>query len=125
MRTDPRVSVLERTNLRYLTLANVSDRARCQLATLDLSFISVLKARSSPGIFTAPRVVCRFNRSFCMGQHIASIRMTLFSKLHVCRLTAAGMHWLSGLILLCSGAASGVLRHDRGRCHDRAHQAAV
>ncbi len=44
VRTDARVSVLERTNLRYLTLADLPDQAPVQLATLDLSFISVLKA---------------------------------------------------------------------------------
>lgn len=43
IRTDPRVTVLERTNLRYIDLAALPDQAPVQLATLDLSFISVLK----------------------------------------------------------------------------------
>ena len=54
VRTDARVAVLERTNLRYLTLGDMPDQARCQLATLDLSFISVLKACSPPASATAP-----------------------------------------------------------------------
>ena len=41
MRTDSRVSVMERTNLRHMRRADLPQRP--QLATLDLSFISVLK----------------------------------------------------------------------------------
>ena len=41
IRTDGRVVVLERTNLRHLRATCLG--ARVQLATLDLSFISVLK----------------------------------------------------------------------------------
>jgi len=41
VRTDPRVTVLERTNLRRLAAADLPERV--QVVTLDLSFISVLK----------------------------------------------------------------------------------
>ena len=43
IRTDPRVTVLERTNLRYLTLDKMPAQQRVDLITLDLSFISILK----------------------------------------------------------------------------------
>ena len=41
------MTVLERTNLRYIDLAALPDQAPVQLATLDLSFISVLKVQGS------------------------------------------------------------------------------
>ena len=40
---DDRLSIVERTNLRYITLRQLPGRQPVQLATLDLSFISVLK----------------------------------------------------------------------------------
>jgi len=43
VRTDARVALLERTNLRYLELGQLPGGERVDLATLDLSFISVLK----------------------------------------------------------------------------------
>jgi predicted rRNA methylase YqxC with S4 and FtsJ domains len=43
VRRDARVTVMERTNLRYLALGDLPDQAHVDLATLDLSFISVLK----------------------------------------------------------------------------------
>ena len=43
VRVDKRVTVLERTNLRYITLDSMPGRQPVQLVTLDLSFISVLK----------------------------------------------------------------------------------
>ena len=43
MRTDPRVTVMERTNLRHLRAAALPGGRRADLATLDLSFISLLK----------------------------------------------------------------------------------
>jgi len=43
VRTDARVALLERTNLRYLELGRLPGGARVDLVTLDLSFISVLK----------------------------------------------------------------------------------
>ena len=43
VRVDKRVTVLERTNLRYITLDSIPGRQPVQLITLDLSFISVLK----------------------------------------------------------------------------------
>ena len=43
VRIDKRVTVLERTNVRYVTLEDMPGRQPAQLATLDLSFISVLK----------------------------------------------------------------------------------
>ena len=43
VRVDRRVTVLERTNVRYITLKDMPGRQPAQLATLDLSFISVLK----------------------------------------------------------------------------------
>lgn len=45
MRQDPRVVVMERTNLRYLTPDILGDRL--DIVTLDLSFISVLKVMSA------------------------------------------------------------------------------
>ena len=44
VRTDPRVVVLERSNLRYVTLESLPGQPQpVDLVTLDLSFISVLK----------------------------------------------------------------------------------
>ena len=43
MRTDARVTLLERTNLRYLGAEQLPGGAPVDLVTLDLSFISVLK----------------------------------------------------------------------------------
>ena len=43
MRQDERLTVLDRTNLRYLTPEALGNPAPLGLATLDLSFISVLK----------------------------------------------------------------------------------
>lgn len=44
LRTDPRVVVIDRTNLRYLKLQDLpGDAVPMDLISLDLSFISVLK----------------------------------------------------------------------------------
>lgn len=44
LRTDPRVVVIDRTNLRYLRLQDLpGDAVPVDLVSLDLSFISVLK----------------------------------------------------------------------------------
>lgn len=43
IRVDERVTIRERTNLRYISLRDIPGRQPVQLATLDLSFISVLK----------------------------------------------------------------------------------
>jgi 23S rRNA (cytidine1920-2'-O)/16S rRNA (cytidine1409-2'-O)-methyltransferase len=43
LRNDARVSVLERTNARALTLAMLPDRAPVDVATIDVSFISLTK----------------------------------------------------------------------------------
>lgn len=44
LRTDPRVVVVDRTNLRYLQLQHLpGDAVPMDLISLDLSFISVLK----------------------------------------------------------------------------------
>ncbi len=43
LRQDERLTVLDRTNLRYLTAEALGNPARLDIATLDLSFISVLK----------------------------------------------------------------------------------
>jgi hypothetical protein len=43
VRTDERVTVMERANLRYLTRGDLPDQAAVDLVTLDLSFISLLK----------------------------------------------------------------------------------
>ena len=43
VRVDERLTILERINLRYITLKQMPGRQLVQLATLDLSFISVLK----------------------------------------------------------------------------------
>lgn len=48
MRTDPRVRVMERTNLRALRLPDIGGRP-VDLVTLDLSFISVLKVMDAVG----------------------------------------------------------------------------
>lgn len=42
IRTNTRVTVLERTNLRYLRLEDLPERLPVDMVTLDLSFISVL-----------------------------------------------------------------------------------
>ena len=39
---DPRVTVMERTNLRHLRLADLPQAKAVELVTLDLSFISVI-----------------------------------------------------------------------------------
>ena len=41
MRTDSRLALLERTNLRLLQLQDLPEARPCQLATLDLSFIAL------------------------------------------------------------------------------------
>ena len=44
LRQDPRLKVVDRTNLRYLKLQDLPDEAALvDLVSLDLSFISVLK----------------------------------------------------------------------------------
>lgn len=43
MRSDERVTIMERTNARHLRLADLPGGQRVQMLTLDLSFISVLK----------------------------------------------------------------------------------
>ena len=48
VRTDPRVRVMERTNLRALRLPDIGGRP-VDLVTLDLSFISVLKVLDAVG----------------------------------------------------------------------------
>ncbi len=45
IRVDPRVVVMERTNVRHLVADDLPEKV--QIATLDLSFISILKVRSS------------------------------------------------------------------------------
>ncbi len=48
LRTDPKVVVIDRTNLRYLTLQDLpGDAAPVDLISLDLSFISVLKVMTA------------------------------------------------------------------------------
>ncbi len=42
VRTDPRVTVMERTNLRHLRRSMLPNKQAVQLVTLDLAFISVL-----------------------------------------------------------------------------------
>lgn len=42
VRVDPRVTVMERTNLRYLRLSDLPHALPVDFVTLDLSFISVL-----------------------------------------------------------------------------------
>lgn len=48
VRTDPRVRVMERTNLRALRLPDIGGRP-VDLVTLDLSFISILKVLDAVG----------------------------------------------------------------------------
>ncbi|CAL8472092.1 g11634 [Coccomyxa elongata] len=55
IRTDPRVTVMERTNLRYVQLEDLPERRPVDLATLDLSFISLLKVLPSVCGLLAPR----------------------------------------------------------------------
>ena len=52
IRTHPRVVVMERTNLRHLTAASLPEPV--SLATLDLSFISVLKVLPAVRQLLAP-----------------------------------------------------------------------
>ena len=47
VRTDPRVTVMERTNLRHLRLGDLPESDQVDLVTLDLSFISSLKMRET------------------------------------------------------------------------------
>ena len=42
MRQDPRLTVLERTNIRYLKLGDLPEGRPVDVVTLDLSFISIL-----------------------------------------------------------------------------------
>jgi hypothetical protein len=56
VRTDPRVVLLERTNLRHLQPEQVLGQ-KMDLATLDLSFISILKVRLARVIFTKDSAV--------------------------------------------------------------------
>lgn len=55
IRTDPRVTVMERTNLRYVQLEDLPEQQPVDLATLDLSFISLLKVLPSVCGLLAPR----------------------------------------------------------------------
>ena len=55
VRTDARVALLERTNLRYLEPGQVPGGAPVDLVTLDLSFISVLKVLPAVCGVLAPR----------------------------------------------------------------------
>ena len=55
VRTDARVALLERTNLRYLEPGQVPGGAPVDLVTLDLSFISVLKVLPAVCGLLAPR----------------------------------------------------------------------
>ena len=52
IRVHPRVVVLERTNLRHMTAASLPEPV--QLATLDLSFISLLKVLPAVKLLLAP-----------------------------------------------------------------------
>jgi 23S rRNA (cytidine1920-2'-O)/16S rRNA (cytidine1409-2'-O)-methyltransferase len=47
VRVDPRVTILERTNLRHFRRVDLPDQAHVDLVTLDLSFISSLKMRET------------------------------------------------------------------------------
>ena len=42
LRVHPRVHLMERTNMRYLVLEDLPDKQQVDIATLDLSFISLL-----------------------------------------------------------------------------------
>ena len=55
MRTDPRLTLLERTNLRLLTLQDLPGAQPCQLATLDLSFIALTTVLPAVVKLLAPR----------------------------------------------------------------------
>ena len=55
MRIDPRVTVMERTNLRYVQLEDLPEQLPVDLATLDLSFISLLKVLPAVCAVLAPR----------------------------------------------------------------------
>jgi 23S rRNA (cytidine1920-2'-O)/16S rRNA (cytidine1409-2'-O)-methyltransferase len=55
VRTDPRVTVMERTNLRYVQLTDLPEQQPVDLATLDLSFISLLKVLPAVCAVLAPR----------------------------------------------------------------------
>lgn len=47
VRVDPRVTVMERTNLRHLRLSDLPESSQVDLVSLDLSFISSLKMRDT------------------------------------------------------------------------------
>ena len=54
VRIDDRVTIMERTNVRYLTLSQLPGGLPVQLATLDLSFISVLKVMDAVSALMSP-----------------------------------------------------------------------
>lgn len=55
VRTDARVTVMERTNLRYVRLQDLPGQQPVDLVTLDLSFISLLKVLPAVCSVLAPR----------------------------------------------------------------------
>ena len=55
VRTDARVTVMERTNLRYVQLGDLPEALPVDLATLDLSFISLLKVLPAVVALLQPR----------------------------------------------------------------------
>ncbi len=55
VRTDARVTVMERTNLRYVQLEDLPEALPVDLATLDLSFISLLKVLPAVVALLQPR----------------------------------------------------------------------
>ena len=55
LRQDERLTVVDRTNLRYLTQQALGNPAPLDLATLDLSFISVLKVMPAVCSLLSPR----------------------------------------------------------------------
>jgi 23S rRNA (cytidine1920-2'-O)/16S rRNA (cytidine1409-2'-O)-methyltransferase len=70
VRVDPRVTVMERTNLRHLRADALPGGRRVDLVTLDLSFISMLKVTDAVSDLLAPggRVVALVKPQFEAGR---------------------------------------------------------
>ena len=87
LRTDPRVVVIDRTNLRYLQLQDLpGDGVPVDLISLDLSFISVLKVMPAvcellrPGGVLIVLVKPQFEASREQVNHISLLPMLLESS---------------------------------------------
>lgn len=109
LRTDPRVVVIDRTNLRYLQLKDLpGDAAPMDLVSLDLSFISVLKVMP---------VVCELLRPggvlivLVKPQFEANrdqVTPVSFARTGFCYCKRAHAQKVAGMEVMCTLSAGGV-----------------